>query len=83
MTHPTTQELQAQLDKLALQLSHMRWRDLCNRMRQTASAAHPNLIEAIDHVAKVICKPGRCQHEIDAALDEAEALCDRYQWGDV
>jgi hypothetical protein len=83
MTHPTPQELQAQLDKLALQLSHMRWRDLRNRFESMAYRQHPELIKAIDLVAQTICKPMRCQHEIDEALDQAEALCDRFQWGGV
>jgi hypothetical protein len=81
MTYPTPQELQAQLDKLALQLSHMRWRDLRNRFESMAYRQHPELIKAIDRVALNICSPGRCQHAIDAALEDAEALCDRYQWG--
>lgn len=78
MTHPTPEELQAQLDKLAIQLAHMRWRDLRTRAG-ALSNQHPALKKAVDLVALCICKPGRCQHEIDAALDDAEALCDRFQ----
>lgn len=79
MTHPTTQELQAQIDRLAIQLSHMRWRDLRNRPYRE----HPELTKAIELVALHINNPMRCQHAIDAALEDAEALCDRYQWGGV
>lgn len=80
MTHPTPEQLQAQLDKLAIQLSHMRWRDLRARAGQLSNQ-HPALKKAVDLVAQTICVPGRCQHAIDAALEDAEALCDRYQWG--
>lgn len=80
MTHPTPEELQAQLDKLALQLAHMRWRDLRYRL-EYMPYRHPELVRAADLVAQAICKPGRCMHEITQYLDDAEALADRFQWG--